>query len=159
MAPQTIFRLIGLRTPRLAQGLGSVGKPCAQAQGKCCCFTGTVEYDFTSDIMGGGGLCFSGGKCCCCVQAMQFPPKKLFIEIVGMRVVGGPKPGAAGFGNKSELEMVTVDSEIEVLNRELQEAIAAEDFIRAAVRNDPSPRRSFKKSTSPRDHWDHARPT
>jgi len=118
-----------------------------------------VEYDFTSDIMGGGGLCFSGGKCCCCVQAMQFPPKKLFIEIVGMRVVGGPKVGAASFGNKSELEMVTVDSEIEVLNRELQEAIAAEDFIRAAVRNDPSPRRSFKKSTSPRDHWDHARPT
>eukprot|EP00283_Hemiselmis_rufescens_P000058 CAMPEP_0173469556 /NCGR_PEP_ID=MMETSP1357-20121228/77420_1 /TAXON_ID=77926 /ORGANISM="Hemiselmis rufescens, Strain PCC563" /LENGTH=301 /DNA_ID=CAMNT_0014437801 /DNA_START=57 /DNA_END=964 /DNA_ORIENTATION=+ len=112
-------------------GIGAFGSPCMKGQSKLLCVKLSGECDFTTDIMGDGGLCLGTGKCCCLVQAMQFIPSKFFIEFCGMRVVGGPKPGA-GFGNATAAVEMTDSAELAAINEELAAAVKAEDFTRAA---------------------------
>ena len=112
-------------------GLGAMGSPLCNSKQKVCCFKGTGECDVTTDVMGDGGLCLGTGKCCCIQEAFQFIPAKLFIEIVGMRLVGGPKPGA-GFGNSTPAVEMIDSAELDAIKAELAAAIQAEDFDRAA---------------------------
>jgi len=114
------------------QGITSLGNPLCKGTEKFLCLKGSGECDLTTDIMGDGGLCLGTGKCCCIMNAFQFIPKKLFIEICGMRIVGGPKPGGASFGNNSAAVELSDNSELAAINAELAVAVKAEDFIRAA---------------------------
>eukprot|EP00282_Hemiselmis_andersenii_P015466 CAMPEP_0114124050 /NCGR_PEP_ID=MMETSP0043_2-20121206/8574_1 /TAXON_ID=464988 /ORGANISM="Hemiselmis andersenii, Strain CCMP644" /LENGTH=161 /DNA_ID=CAMNT_0001216911 /DNA_START=68 /DNA_END=553 /DNA_ORIENTATION=- len=112
-------------------GLGSIGSPLCSGKSKMLCVKQTGECDLTTDIMGDGGLCLGTQKCCCLVETCQFIPAKVFIELCGMRLVGGPKPGA-GFGNATPAVEMTDSAELAAINAELAAAVKSEDFERAA---------------------------
>ena len=77
-------------------GLAALGAQLCNSQQKCLCLAQGAEVNLT-EIMGANGLCLENSKCLCIQSASQIIPTKPFIEVVGFRVFGAPKPSGQNF--------------------------------------------------------------
>ena len=72
-------------------GLTSITDQLCNAEQKLFCLAQSAELRLT-DIMGSMGLCLDNSKCLCIQSGTQIIPTKPFIEVIGIRVFGSPKP-------------------------------------------------------------------
>lgn len=72
-------------------GLTSITNELCNSEQKVLCLSQSAELRLT-DLMGSMGLCMDNSKILCIQSGMQIFPSKPFIEILGFRICGHPKP-------------------------------------------------------------------